>query len=736
MSTSIQLASTQPALSTPVEPSTDVVHVPAVADQPRLRVSGRPADLAAVGAVLGLFALIPLPPWLSALLLAGFIAVAPGAAILSWVSVPVRGRAGVTLALGMSAVTLVTVGAMWSYRWDPHGILVVGVVAVLGSSGLWYHRNGWPGVPTMESLRSTVKVPAVRLNSSLVLSIIALTVWAVSVPGLPGVDASLYGLLFSGTGPLIGVAIMLTTVSFALAIRARQLAAAVFALGSAITVSRVTTFVATEIPLYDWTYKHIAVVDYIQQHGLIMPPGTDIYTKWPSFFVAMTWFCDVTGLDPTTLAHVWTPVIHILISVVVYSAARAFGFSPLVAIAAAFVIEIVNWVGQDYFSPQSWALVMAIGLLTLLIRSREHRTAGILAILPFVAIVPTHQLTPYWLLLVTALLMIAKRVRPWWILLVMAAVAGGYLLMNLEAVAPYGLLSGTSPVKNAESNLGDAVGTPASWFTSAVCRSVSAAVFLIALGAAWWLRRNGRPVLVSAILAFCPLLMLLGMSYGGEAIFRVYLYSLLGLGFLIAPLLVWALERPARGRIALPAVAATLGMAVISLASLNSFVALWPFVYETKHQIALMEQITADARPGTRIMMMHPSGMPARIGAPYAEQTLKFPDFDKPISMDLGRDRAKFPTREQLGDLEWNVEQHPFDTYMIFSEQSQRAIEYYRRYRPEGVAEFREYLDASPKWEAVYRDGETVIYLHAGSGEEWWNWVAPEQNDALGIGGS
>lgn len=734
----ISPTNTTAAISCPVEPGTALVHVPKVVDQRRKLTPIRPADLAVGGATLGLIALIPLPPWLSALFLAGFIAIAPGAAILSWIDFPSRGRPGVILALGMSVMTIVAIGAMWSYRWAPNGILVVCVVAVLGSSILWYRRNGWPApraVPSLgQRLVRVARPHPIRPTPSVVISVIAILVWAASVPGLSGIDASLYGLLFSGTGPMVGVAIMLTTVSFALAIRARQLPAAVLALGSAITVSRATTFVATEVPLYDWTYKHIAVVDYIQQHGLIMPPGTDIYTKWPSFFVTVAWFCDVTGLNPTTLAHVWAPIIHILIAVSVYSAARIFGLSPRVALTAAFVIEIVNWVAQDYLSPQSWTLIMSFGLLTLLIASRESRSAGILAILPFVAIVPSHQLTPYWLMLTTGLLILAKRVRPWWVLLVMAAVAGGYLLMNLEAVAPYGFSLGASPVKNAESNLGDVVGSPAKWFTSAVCRSVSATVFLSALAAAWWLRKRGRPVLVPCILAFSPLLMLLGLSYGGEAIFRVYLYSLLGLGLLIAPLLVWALDRPRRRRIALPAAAATCWMAVVALASLNSFVALWPFVYETTHQVELMKKITAAAKPGTRIMMVHAGGMPTRIGEQYALQTLKFPDFDKPISLNLGGTRDEFPSEQQLQDLESNVEQHPFDTYVIFSEQSRRAVDYYRNYRPEGVVEFQEYLANSPNWQTLYHNGENIIFRHAGSGKEWWKWVAPEQDDLLTIG--
>ena len=191
--------------------------------------TARPADLAVAGALLGVVALLPLPAPVRAVFLAGFVGSAPGSAILSWVSVPIRARAGVIPVLGMSAMTIITLGAMWSYRWHPTGILTTTVVAVLVSSGLCYRKNGWP-----ERIRPTASWRTIRVGPSVLMSIGALAIWGASLPGLPGVDASLYGLLFSGTGPMLAVAILITALGFVVAIRARNLPAAVFALGTAI----------------------------------------------------------------------------------------------------------------------------------------------------------------------------------------------------------------------------------------------------------------------------------------------------------------------------------------------------------------------------------------------------------------------------------------------------------------------------------------------------------------------
>ncbi len=685
----------------------------------------RPADLAALGALLGLVALLPLPSAIRALLVAGFVAVAPGAAILSWVAIPVRARVGVIPVLGMSVTTIVTIGAMWSYRWDPRGILTVGVVAVALSSVLWYRRNSWPRLRAFEIRRPTVSLHSVRVQPSMAMSAAALVVWAASQPWLAGVDASLYGLLFTGSGPMLAIAIVVTALAFGLAIRSGQLPAAVFALGTAIVVSRVTTTVATELPLYDWTYKHIAVVDYILTHDLIPPNGTDIYTQWPAFFVTFAWFCDVTGVNPVVIAHISAPVVHVLIALTVFSAARVAKLSRRVALTAAFVVEIVNWVGQDYFSPQAWTLVLAFGLLVLLMTSRESRAAGVLAIIPFAAMVPSHQLSPFWVLLTTGMLVMTKRAKPWWAAMAMAIIAGGYLLLNLQAVLPYGLLSGGSPVQNASSNFGDVDSSPAKWFASAVCRSLSVVVVVSALGAAWWLRRRGRPVLTLSVLAFAPFLLLLGQSYGGEAIFRVYLYGLLGCGLLIAPVLVWAIDRPRAGGISRPAIAATTWLAATALMGLQAYTALWPMIVQTREQIDVMGLITKVAEPGVRIMMVHPGGMPARVGEPYAALTLRDPDFDNPLSFNLYGEKATFPTEEQLGALEWALDQRPYDTYVVFSQQSRNAIGYYNEYRPEAVSEFQDYLSTATGWTLVYRNGETVVFRHQGSGREKWLWFPP-----------
>ncbi|MFT4393861.1 hypothetical protein ACLTEW_02910 [Gordonia lacunae] len=694
---------------------------PAEAPGPTGR-SGSVAVLSLVAAVAGLLGALPLPPVASALLVGFFVVCGPGAAVCTWVELPRRTRLAAIPTLGLALTTLVTIAAIWSSWWDPTALLVASGTAVL-MSGTVFRRRAHAPAPDIRELRrrltdgvlTAVRSPALQSTGfrvSLIMSVAALIFWAVAMPTLPGVDASYYGLLFSGSGRLLIPATLLTAAAAVVAIAARSSAGLVVAIGTAIVISRVTTWLGTEMPLYDWTYKHLAVVDYIQDTGTLTPSGTDIYAQWPAFFVVGAWFCDATGLDPMVLAHLFATVVHVLLAVVVYATARTLSMSRVVALTAVVIVETVNWVGQDYFAPQAWALVLAYGAIALLLASRRTPRAAVLAIIPFAAIVPSHQLTPFWVLGAAVVLAVLRRVRPWWAVAVMLAIAGAYLLANLEAVAPYGILSGGNPIDNAASNFTMA-GVPAKETTSMVCRALSAGV-VVAAGICALIGRRRRRAhwLTLAVLAFSALALLLGQSYGGEAIFRVYLYGLLGCALLIAPTLVWLLTGFSRGLGArLRAAGAALVVCAAALAGMYSYVALWPVIVETRAQYEAIDAITENAEPGTRFISLHPAGMPTRTNGNYAPMTLANPYFDYPLSFDLAGDRMTFPSPEQLGDLFWKVDQSDTPTYVTFTEQSRRISAYYGTYRPDAAAELEAALRIAPGWRVVHEDGETAIFV-------------------------
>ncbi|UAK40324.1 hypothetical protein K8O93_12380 [Gordonia bronchialis] len=142
-------------------------------------------DVALVAGLTGLAATAPLPAVLRALLVGAFVFVGPGAAFCAWVRLPRAARAAAVPTLGMSAMTLVSLTAMWSYRWSTTGILVLSALAVIAASlGHYQWRSGWPnprtwGRTAWSVVRDTVAAPGI--NAATLLLFAALICWAAAI---------------------------------------------------------------------------------------------------------------------------------------------------------------------------------------------------------------------------------------------------------------------------------------------------------------------------------------------------------------------------------------------------------------------------------------------------------------------------------------------------------------------------------------------------------------------------
>jgi hypothetical protein len=171
---------------------------------------------------------------------------------------------------------------------------------------------------------------------------------------IPRAGISQWGLL-AVASPAYGLSILMAAAGFVIAVRRANFKAAVVATLLMITTQRLPTSIATDMPMFAWTYKHIGVTDYIH-HAHALARGVDIYNGWPGLFAVTAWFSDVTGLSVVTIAHWFTPLFYLAFIPVVYGAARAWGLKPLEGVTAAFLVATLNWVAQDYFSPQAIAI--------------------------------------------------------------------------------------------------------------------------------------------------------------------------------------------------------------------------------------------------------------------------------------------------------------------------------------------------------------------------------------------
>jgi len=166
----------------------------------------------------------------------------------------------------------------------------------------------------------------------------------------------------------------------------------------------------------------------------------------------------------------------------------------------------------------------------------------------YFAIVAAHQLTPYLVLLAVGVLVLLGTLwRGWLTLLLLAVVAVGYLAPHYGLISQQfgGVFSGGSVFENA-SGVKGIVHRGAEARTGQVVQLLSACLWLAALGAVALRWRSLGRVAVPAALAFSPFLILVVQSYGGEAIYRVFLFSAPWCALLVAGMIgqLRALWRP------------------------------------------------------------------------------------------------------------------------------------------------------------------------------------------------
>jgi len=501
---------------------------------------------------------------------------------------------------------------------------------------------------------------------------------------------------------------------FGVAIAGRRLVCAAGAVLLVILIQRVTVIFITEVPIYTWTYKHIGLVDYIIRNSALAPAAVDIYNQWPGFFTVMAWFSSVSGLDPVHIAHWFGPIIHVLMAVLTGALARGLGLSLRAALIAAMITELLNWVGQDYFAPQATGLVMAIACLALLAHSKQHPVAGYVSVGVFVVLVPTHQLTPVWLCACAVALAVFRQIRPLWLPLMYAAAVGAYLLPRLDQVRRYGMFTGSNPLANSSSNV-PTRGSDGRVFTMLVDRTLSAAMWLLALACVvviW--RRVGMPW-AAGIMAFSSMMLLGGQSYGGEAIFRVFLYSLPGCAILIATVAASTFDlNGIRRRIVLASVWLVAVVAIV--ASMQGYFGGWSYVTMTRTQLEQSRWLLAKDPSGATITVMAPAGWPERPTADYVGHALADSGYDKPLVFLKNSLSTGFPTDRDMARLELLARSGGNPLYLVLPRQTGTYSDYYGLFRDGAVQLLIDKLSTRSHWVRVIDDEDTVVFSYSERG--------------------
>jgi hypothetical protein len=420
------------------------------------------------------------------------------------------------------------------------------------------------------------KTEYLSIAAPLGLVALALVLWWMALPAIDVGQIGGLGLI-SVLPPLTIIAFGVLTVSFCYTLQQRQLRdwlAVVHVVALLFMLYAITTLVE-EAPRFEATWKHAGITDYIMRNGSV-DPYIDAYFNWPGFFILAAFVTELTGYQTPLAFAAWVPIFYNLLYLgAVYMILRAVTGDLRLVWLGLWFFFLTNWVGQDYFSPQGLSYFLMLVMLGILLtwfqstarqpgwaawlqrvarrrvgwsRSRQRAvsrdepdvqplsTPQLMALVVivqvvFLAIVPSHQLTPFAALAAVILLVVARRCSLRTLPLLLGTIILAWMLfMSVTYLRGHlsGLLSDLGNIgMTVNKNVGGRI--KGDWdHLIAVYGRLALTVVLWGLAGLGLLRRlrAGYWDLPMLLLFAAPFSMVLLQGYGGELILRVYFFAL------------------------------------------------------------------------------------------------------------------------------------------------------------------------------------------------------------------
>ena len=348
-------------------------------------------------------------------------------------------------------------------------------------------------------------------------------------------------------------------------------------------------------PRFSPSWRHIGVIDYVTRHGGV-DPTLDAYHNWPGMFILASALAGAIGLADWTGLALWAPVwFNLLFLPPLYVLLSALTDDRRAVWLAIWLFYLMDWIGQDYFSPQAFGLFFFLVAIAVIVRwftsadagssgerwrgeastedsggrpSRIDRLprrirsvverilelrpipadrlstagrAGLMAL--FLALfgftIAGHQLTPFFILSAVGALVVVLRVRwprlPILMGVMIAAwiafVAVAFLIGHFQNVAGY---VGTLSDSISANLTGRLQGSQGHLSVVYVRLAFAAGVWVLAGVGALRRIRAGRWDVTAVALALAPFPLFAVQAYGGEMLLRIYLFSLPFMALLIA----------------------------------------------------------------------------------------------------------------------------------------------------------------------------------------------------------
>jgi hypothetical protein len=512
------------------------------------------------------------------------------------------------------------------------------------------------------------------------------------------------------------------------------------------------------LPRFPTAWAHMGFIEYITRTETTAP-GIDARFSWPGFFALFAYLTDAREWQDLVwlvhLAPVVSNLLYLLPLALVLSNMRAQWRAKWLAL---WLFGVLNWVGQDYFSPQGLAYFLYLSVVAVLltwfrpvgrpppgvfgrlfrwvrigrwfpqadlpgevparpISRREQVTLLVLVLLLFTFATASHQLTPFLMISACLGLVLVGRCvlrgLPALMAVIMLAwisvMAADYWSGHLQD-----LLGGIGELTaNVSSSVEGRVAASNPEHLAVLRTRIALALGVGALAAfgAWRRRRKGFDDRIALVLTVSPIVAVALQSYGGEIALRTYLFALPGVCLLAAYAFFpnpnpnpnpGSTRRPLMGALAVAAFIPVLLGGFVTARYGNE-----PFERVRAGEVAALDYVY-DRSPGpTTIAWISPDP----ISTPGIIMVNSYRDIERVVYEPIGGPQNAGGVDDlisQLRDLGPN-------TYLLTTRAQEAELVLVDGYPPGWGDRFRAWVSATPELRPVFSNGDAVLYVLAAS---------------------
>jgi len=332
------------------------------------------------------------------------------------------------------------------------------------------------------------------------------------------------------------------------------------------------------------------------------------------------------------------------------------------------------------------------------------------------AVVVSHQLTPFVLVVMLAALVVTRRCRYWWLPLAVVAMTAGWLWLARHYVgAHFDLFASFGDVTANASGSGSGPGSAGHLLVTRVSRVLSGAIWGGALCGVVLGLRAGRREWTAVALAAAALPVVVAQNYGGEAIYRVYLFSAPFCAYLVAGALVGGGSRARRSRRRRGAGWSWTRTVVATVVAL-ALVPLWLVAFDgllasdlvSPGEVAVDAWFSAHAPPGA-VLTEVCCDFPDLFGGDYNLYETPLGTFGTDIASQPGFSGKRLGSADIPRAIRLLNGQLASPIYVALSPSQEAYSAAFGVAPPGATARFEQLLLRDPAFRVVYRSGDSVL---------------------------